>query len=163
MNMPLRTGRSLRAVLTLATWLSAAGAMPLAAAQANPDPTRPMAAMLGDTADTRVTKPTRSGPPAAAASAVVGAAVAATPRLQSVRLAANPGASTALLDGRLLHVGDRVGENSVAVIDHHGITLRGPRGEQRLALLPGIRQTASREAPPSLDMLATGTLQDKKP
>jgi hypothetical protein len=80
-----------------------------------------------------------------------------------VRLASNPGASTALLDGRLVRVGDRVGESSVVAIDPQSITLRNARGEQRLSLLPGITQTASREPPPAADTLATGTPQDKKP
>ena len=73
------------------------------------------------------------------------------------------GASSALLDGRLVHVGERIGKHSVAAIDRDGITLRGPRGDQRLPLLSGITQTASRAAPPVADTLATGTLQDTKP
>jgi hypothetical protein len=51
----------------------------------------------------------------------------------------------------------------VAVIDRHGLTLRGPRGELRLSLLSGITQTASRSAAPATDTLATGNTQDKKP
>ncbi len=146
------SGRPLRSALLSSLFAAHAVAEPV------PDPTRPMAAMLGDAADSRPAKPVRSGPPAAAASAVI-----AAPRLQSVRLASNPSASTALIDGRLLRLGDRVGDLNVASIDRHGITLRGPRGEQRLSLLFGITQTASREAPPAADTLATGTPQDKKP
>ena len=153
MNLIVFTGRPLRAALLLVSLVAAH-----AAAGPVPDPTRPMATMLGDVPDARLTKPVRSSPPAAAASAVP-----ASPRLQSVRLASTSTASTALLDGRLVRIGDRVGEQSIAAIDRHGITLRGPRGEQRLSLLLGITQTASREAPPTIDTLATGTPQDKKP
>jgi hypothetical protein len=153
MNVCVFTGRPLRTALWLASLLAAH-----AVADPVPDPTRPMATLLGDTADTRPAKTARSGAPAAAASAVT-----AAPRLQSVRLAANPSASTALLDGRLVRLGDRIGDASIAAIDRHGITLRGPRGEQRLSLLLGITQTASREAPPATETLATGTPQDKKP
>jgi hypothetical protein len=154
MNVFALTNRPLRTALLASLFAAHAVAEPV------PDPTRPMATMLGDAADPRSAKTTRSGPPAAATSA---SAVVAAPRLQSVRLASNPSASTALLDGRLVRLGDRIGEHSIAAIDRNGITLRGPRGEQRLSLLLGITQTASREAPPATDMLATGTPQDKKP
>ena len=66
-------------------------------------------------------------------------------------------------DGRLVRVGDRIGDQSVAAIDRHGLTLRGPHGEQRLSLLTGITQTASRSTAPATDTLATGNIQDKKP
>jgi hypothetical protein len=120
------------------------------------DPTRPMAALLGEPADAGPAKAARSAAPAASAPA------AASPRLQSVQTS-NSGAASALLDGRLVRVGDRVGEQSVAAIDRRGLTLRGPRGEQRLSLLTGITQTASRSAAPVTDTLATGNTQDKKP
>ena len=119
------------------------------------DPTRPMASLLGEPAEAGPAKASRAAAPAASA-------VAAAPRLQSVQTS-NNGASSALLDGRLVRVGDRVGDQSVAAIDRHGLTLRGPRGEQRLSLLSGITQTASRSTAPAIDMLATGNTQDKKP
>jgi hypothetical protein len=121
------------------------------------DPTRPMAALLGEPADAGPAKAARSAAPAASAPAA-----ASPPRLQSVQTS-NSGAASALLDGRLVRVGDRVGEQSVAAIDRRGLTLRGPRGEQRLSLLTGITQTASRSAAPVTDTLATGNTQDKKP
>ncbi len=120
------------------------------------DPTRPMAALLGESAEASPAKAARSAAPAASAP------VAATPRLQSVQTSSS-GAASALLDGRLVRVGDRVGEQSVAVIDRRGLTLRGPRGEQRLSLLNGITQTASRSAAPVTDTLATRNIQDNKP
>jgi hypothetical protein len=117
------------------------------------DPTRPMSALLGDGAEAR---PTKGAPrPAAAASATPSAA----PRLQSVQTA-GPGRSKALLDGRLLHVGDRLGEQTVAAIDAQGITLSGPRGPQRLTLTNGITKTASRPTNDNDAAVAGGTPQD---
>ena len=165
MNIFAPSCRPLRRTTLLLAGLVAAHAAPPALADTVPDPTRPMAAWLGDPVDVRPAKALRGGAsvPTTTAAAAAASAVPATPRLQSVRLAAEPAESTALLDGRLVRLGDRVGERIVVAIDRHGITLRGPGGEQRLSLLAGISQTASREAPPAADTLATGTLQDKKP
>jgi hypothetical protein len=132
-------------------------ALTSAAARAEPvpDPTRPAAALLGEPADTRPAKAPRSAAPAASAPAAT-----AAPRLQSVQLGA-AGAASALLDGRLVHVGDRVGDKTITTIDRHGLTLSGG---QRLPLLTSaITQAASRAAPPATDTLATGTPQDDKP
>jgi hypothetical protein len=127
-------------------------------AEPAPDPTRPAAALLGEPAEARPAKAAaRSAAPAASA------AKSAPTRLRSVQLGSTAGTSSALLDGRLVRLGDRVGDKSVAVIDRHGLTLRGPGGEQRISLLYGITQAASRAAPPDTDTLATGTPQDDKP
>jgi hypothetical protein len=158
MNIPAPTRRPLRSLMLMLSITSAH-----AVAEPVSDPTRPMAGLFADGADVRLNKPARTGTPAPSASPASGAAAAAPARLQSVRLASHPSASTALLDGRLLHLGDAVGERTLVAIDRHGITLRGPGGELRLSLLAGIRQTASREAPPGTATLATGTLQDTKP
>jgi hypothetical protein len=133
-----------------------------ARAQGAPDPTRPAAALLAEPGEAHPAKAARSVAAAASASA---SAVTTVPRLQSVQVNAGggAGAASALLDGRLVRVGDRVGDKSVATIDRHGLTLRGPNGEQRLSLLTGITQAASRAAPPATDTLATGTSQDNKP
>jgi hypothetical protein len=141
--------------LLLAACAAALGS-PHASAEPVPDPTRPATALLGDPAEARPAKAARSVAPAASA-------VPAAARLQSVQLGA-AGAASALLDGRLVHLGDRVGDRYVAAIDRHGLTLRGPNGEQRLSLLTtGITQAASRVAPPATDTLATGTSQEDKP
>ena len=87
--------------------------------------------------------PQRRSDPAAPAAAP---AAPAWPQLQSVQIAAQ-GGSTALVDGRVLRVGDRIGELSVAAIDAQGISLRGARFEQRLALLPGVLKVASHQTP----------------
>jgi len=85
------------------------------------------------------------------------------PKLQSIQVLAGQGGSNALVDGRLVRVGDRLGEFNVTAIDRGGLTLLGPRGEQRLPLLTGVTQTASRAEPPPADLRANGSPQDNKP
>ena len=118
--------------------LAAATLAAAAAAQTMLDPTKPMASLLGETAPAKTI--VRAAAPAASVAA------AAPPRLQAVQLS-NQGTASALLDGRVVHVGDRVGEASVVAIDGLGITLRGARGDQRLSLLSGVTKTASRAMP----------------
>ncbi|MDP3821601.1 MAG: hypothetical protein Q8R33_09010 [Burkholderiales bacterium] len=100
-----------------------------------PDPTRP-AAFAEPAASSAVMRRNET--------AVVTAPAA--PRLQSVQLAAN-GASSALVDGRLVRVGSRVGELAVFAIDEQGLWLRGARQDKRLSLLPGVAKLASGAAP----------------
>ncbi len=72
------------------------------------------------------------------------AAPAVWPKLQSVQVGDN-GSASAMIDGRIVHVGDVVGPLTLVAIDAQGVLLRGARFEQRLALLPGIEKTASAE------------------
>lgn len=95
------------------------------------DPMRPAAAA------------TPAAPAPRRADAAEPAAPPVWPVLQAVQVGAAPADSTALIDGRLVRVGDRLGAVTVAVIDATGVLLRGARFEQRLALLPGITKTAS--------------------
>ena len=57
------------------------------------------------------------------------------PRLSAVRISAELG-HVALIDGRLVSVGDRVGDAQVVSMDTEGVMLRGPKGLQRLWLMP---------------------------
>ena len=75
-----------------------------------------------------------------AASAASAPRVKAQSRVSSVRISAGYG-SVALLDGRLVQVGDRVGDSTVTVIDDDGVVLRGPKGLQRLSLTPAANKT----------------------
>ena len=100
-----------------------------------PDPTRPAA----------FAEPAASSAVARRSEATAVAAPAA-PQLQSVQIVAN-GGSTALVDGRLVRVGGRVGELTVFAIDEQGLWLRGARQDQRLSLLPGVAKLASGTAP----------------
>jgi MSHA biogenesis protein MshK len=113
--------------------LLAAGATAAAPPAGLADPTRPPGAVAA---------------PAAAASATPPKATAAPPRLQSVQLG-RTGEATALVDGRLLRVGDAIGEAKVVAIDLHGLQLQGPRGRERLWLLAALgRQRSSTPSPP---------------
>lgn len=83
------------------------------------------------------TRPPLALAPAVAASGVVHAApVPAAPlRVQSVQLRPQ-GGSSALVDGRLVMVGDRVGARTVAAIDAQGVQLRDAHGHvERLRLI----------------------------
>ena len=98
------------------------------------------------------TQPPAIVQPAAATPARAGSVVDAAPvwpRLQSVQVSAR-GGSSALIDGRVVRVGERIGELTVVAIDADGILLRGKRFDQRLALLPGIAKSASDRAPLAL-------------
>lgn len=114
-------------------WLLAAA--PAHAVPALADPTRPP----GFTRPTS-TPAVRSGGGGSDAVAEVPAPV--MPKLQSLQVSAG-GGSSALVDGRVVRVGDRLGETLVVTIDAQGILLRGPRYEQRIALVPGGGKTAS--------------------
>lgn len=91
---------------------------PAAGAQALVDPTRPPDAPLAGNG---------SGSGAIAARA--------TPRLQSV-LVASSGRRVAVIDGRTVRVGDRVGEASVAEIADTSVTLRRGKTIETIRLYP---------------------------
>lgn len=101
---------------------------------------------------TALTDPTR--PPGAVAAPVAASprtppkAAPAPHRLQSVQLGRG-GAATALVDGRLLRVGDTLGEAKVVAIDRQSLQLLGPQGSERLWLLAApVPPAASRPSPP---------------
>jgi MSHA biogenesis protein MshK len=130
--------------------LALAGPACIAVAQAEAlaDPTRPPAALFA---------------PAAAASAVpVHAAQPAVPHVQSIRLAAG-GASSALVDGHLVTLGDKVGGRTVVAIDASGLQLRDAQGRSgRLPLIDAavvVKQTlpnTGSQAPTPVATLAGG-------
>lgn len=110
-----------------------------AAVQAQPvaDPTRPAAALLGEAVASRPASGASSRP-----APVV--APAALPALQSLQIPRD-GVPSALLGGRVVRVGDHIGEHLVTAIDGRGVSLHGPRGEQRLSLFASVTKSASRE------------------
>ncbi len=96
--------------------------------------------------------PTR--PPSSAAPALPGAVRPAAPAASVPKPAPEPpllgslqvgrdGASSALLDGLVVRVGDRVDDGTVTLIDSQGITLRGPKGPVRILLLQGSSKVPS--------------------
>ncbi len=101
--------------------------------QAAGDPTRPP----GFTTPTPGT-PARS----AAAAASAGKPPPQPPLLGSLQLSRD-GAASALLDGQVVRVGDKVGDSTVTLIDSQGVTLRGPKGLLRILLLQGSGKVPS--------------------
>lgn len=111
-----------------------AGAQPLAIA----DPTQPAGAAVAAVALPGLagTRGTRTAGEASAP--------AVWPKLQSVQVGDN-GSASAMIDGRIVQVGEAVGALKLVAVDAQGVLLRGARFEQRLALLPGIEKTALAE------------------
>lgn len=117
-------------VLALALACFAAGAM------AGADPTAPPPGLMA-ASDGSARAPARAASAAHAASA----ASASVPRVESVRFGGERPA-TALIDGRMLAVGDHLGDAVVTSIDEQGVSLRSTKGAARwLALAPGIHKT----------------------
>lgn len=107
-------------------------------AQVVTDPTRPPIGAHVSAADpadrSSVADARQPRPPAVPASA---------PQLQSIQRPAK-GAANALVDGRLVRVGDRIGDQTIVAIDAHGMQLRGTRGAlQTMTLLGGVNKTPS--------------------
>jgi len=95
----------------------------LASAQALFDPTRPPQPVFAKDATT----PARQ----------------ALPRLQA--LIARGARYSALIDGRHLGVGDRIGAWRITAIDRSGVALEGPQGPQRLYLRQAAFKRAAEE------------------
>lgn len=99
-----------------------------------PDPTRPPTSMARGEGAALPAGPGAAVAARAASAASAPPAAPARPRLTLIRLDVN-GRGVALIDGRLLSVGDRVGDAVLASIDAQGVVLRGARGWQRLPLI----------------------------
>lgn len=97
------------------------------------DPTRPHAAAV----------PAVAGAPVRADSS---AAPRAWPTLQSVQIPLH-GDASAMVDGRIVRVGERIGDATLTAIDAQSIVLRTPRYTQHIGLTPGIGKTVSVVAP----------------
>ncbi|MEX8494318.1 hypothetical protein [Sphaerotilus sp.] len=120
----------LSALLSAVLWVLLSGS---AARAALPDPTRPPPGMdrspaptglLAQRAATMVAEPAAYMRPPHPVAPVV------APRVQGLQLHADamPGSATALIDGRLVRVGDRLGDAIVQDIRADGVWLRLPRG-----------------------------------
>ncbi len=102
-------------------------------AQAAGDPTRPPAFAAA---------PSGAAPRSAAAAASA-VKPAPPPLLLGAVQVGRDGAASALLDGQVVRVGDKVGDSSVTQIDSQGVTLRGPKGPLRITLLQVSGKVAS--------------------
>lgn len=95
-------------------WLLLLGALPAAAAEILPDPTRP---------------PPEIGRPAAAEQAEGSG-------LQSVIIA--PGRRAAIINGQTVELGGKYENARLIEVTERGVVLRGPQGLQVLELFPGV-------------------------
>ena len=144
-------GRLLVNGLCLAALTPLAPAMPAHAAPLA-DPTRPAASALAPAAPA----PARTGASAAASAPTTAAAVTPALRVQSVQVP-REGRPSALVDGRLVMVGDRLGDREVVAIDTRGVQLRGPQGALRhLPLLDALPAGTPRGLPAPETRLAQG-------
>jgi hypothetical protein len=110
-------------------------AVAVPAAPPLPDPTQPPPVRTAAAAGPR---------PTARASAP-----APRPRVTSI-LVTRRGEASAWVDGRLVRPGERLpGGETIARIDAQGVTLQGPRGEQRLWLLADVAAPARTLTPES--------------
>jgi len=110
-------------------------------AQTVTDPTRPPASAMvsapAEPADRNANGDSAARPPRPAA------VPASAPQLQSIQRTTS-GPANALVDGRLVRVGERIGDQTIVAIDSHGVQLRGGRGAlQTLSLLSGVNKTPS--------------------
>jgi len=95
-----------------------------------PDPTRPPAGLMPEPA-----MPPGTAPLAASAASAPSAPPAENMAgLTLVRVDARTGKGMALIGGRMVSVGDRVGQAVVTAVDTQGVTLRTSRGTRRLSL-----------------------------
>lgn len=122
----------LSALLSAVLWVLLSGS---AARAALPDPTRPPAGLATANPGAPLQPRTATAMPADLAASVrpmraVPAAALAAPRVQALHHPADapPGSATALIDGRLLRTGDRLGDATVQEIRPDGVWLRLPRG-----------------------------------
>jgi hypothetical protein len=130
--------------LALAVLLTANAADAGAGATAWADPTRPAGILAAEGS--------ASAPRVARAAAPASAAAPAIPQLQSVQVGTN-GSATALVDGRLLQVGDTLGGSRIVAIDAEGLTLRNAQGRnERLSLISS--SIAKRDGGPERPMAA---------
>lgn len=148
--------------LLLGAVLSLGWSEPVSAQAGLADPTRPPALLAG---------PARPGGTVQATTASqrttadhTRAPQLQSPQLQSLQLPRDGGAPSALIDGRLLRIGERLGEWTVQAIESDAVWLRrGRAAPQRLALLPALNpgtppsRPADTEAPPHLAATAAAT------
>lgn len=123
----------LSALLSAVLWVL----LSLGEAQAAlPDPTRPPAGMASLPPSAVLAVPLAHAQPvpriAHATTATAATSATPTPRVQALQFTttatASPGSATALVDGRLVRIGDRLGDATVQDIRADGVWLRLARG-----------------------------------
>jgi MSHA biogenesis protein MshK len=117
--------RLIAALCALAALLAGSSASQAAFAQALGDPMRP---------------PATPGPSPAEGSKESASAAA---RLQSVLI--SPGRRVAVIDGRVVRLGERIGDARLVAISESQVVLRRPSGRETLKLNPIVEKTAAKK------------------
>lgn len=120
--------RLIAALCALAALLAGSSASQAALAQALGDPMRP---------------PATPGPASAEAAADSAKAAA---RLQSVLI--SPRRRVAVIDGRVVRLGERIGDAKLVAISESHVVLQGPAGREILRLNPVVEKKAAKKGPP---------------
>lgn len=125
------------------------------------DPTRPPTAAPAATVARTGAVAAGARTAAAPASAAAPPAPPPVPLVQSIQTPRG-GPASALVDGRIVHVGDSVSSGMVTAIDVDGLTVRGNAGAQRLWLLeavsrpvPGTYLASPQPTPPATPAAAS--------
>lgn len=134
-------------MICLGVWmLPAVAVSPLTPSElaALPDPTRPPLSLVTVAGGGAGLNAAAAASAASSASGASSPSAADTPvnLLTLVRIDAKTGLGVAMLGGRMVAVGDRVGDAVVAGVDASGITLRTARGTRRMSLW-GLSNKAS--------------------
>ncbi|MEX8517284.1 MAG: hypothetical protein AB3X44_02055 [Leptothrix sp. (in: b-proteobacteria)] len=114
------------------------------------DPTRPPTALVGSprTGSAVETAGVATSHGGAAAAAHPVQRPIAPPQLQALQRPRDDSPPSALVDGRWLHIGDRLGDWTVQTIGADAVWLRHTRGTtQRLALLPAMSPSGTPSSP----------------
>lgn len=94
-----------------------------------------------------MTDPTEP-PPIPSSAAPGDTAAPSAPSAPSLQFVMMTGKRTeAIIDGKLVQVGDRVGDSRVVKISQYEATLRGPGGVQTLRMFPEVRMQVSKNSP----------------
>ena len=104
----------------LATVLLLAAAASTAQSGVLNDPTRPANAYLTPTAEATVT---------------------AASRLTSVMIPEHGGRRSAVIDGQILRVGEKLGDAKLVNVNETSVVLSGPAGRETLYLIPDVNKT----------------------
>jgi hypothetical protein len=116
-----------------------------------PDPTRPPPGVVRAGVPPGLAAsgvlPMAASAPASGASSARARGLPAGPRLTLLRVGGAGNKGVALIDGKAVSVGDRLGEWTVMAIDTRGVTLRGAKGTQRLTLLSATDQGVAVASP----------------
>lgn len=87
----------------------------------------------------QLSDPTRPPQTLGAAASATGTPLMANSGLQSVLLR-KTGKPAALIDGRVVELGDKVGEARLVKVNEDSVVLRGPQGDETLHLIPAAEK-----------------------